>query len=342
MEILVVGGAGFIGSNLSHYFASKGDDVVIFDNLSRKGSEKNLEWLRANHKNLTFINGDIRNFDSVSKAVKGADTIFHTAAQVAVTTSVKNPREDFDINAMGTFNVLEAARQSGSDPSLVYYSTNKVYGNNVNNVRLKEGSVRYEFADPEFSNGISENFPTDANEHTPYGCSKYTADLYTRDYAAVHGMKNVTFRMSCIYGTRQFGNEDQGWVAHFIISSLLGKPLMLYGDGKQVRDILFVEDLVKLSESVVSNIAKTKGQVFNVGGGIKNTVSLLELVKLLEEINHKELLVSFGDWRPFDQKVYISDISKIRGTVGWEPKVSVKDGLKKLITWVSINKELFV
>jgi CDP-paratose 2-epimerase len=342
MKILITGGAGFIGCNLADYFLKKGYEVIVFDNLSRSGTEKNLKWLKDNHKKgLSFIKGDVRNFKSLIKACKDVDAIFHTAAQVAVTTSLKNPREDFEINALGTFNVLEAARRSNGNPIVIYTSTNKVYGNNVNKIRLIEKETRYEFADKRYKNGIPEDFPTDANEHTPYGCSKYAAEIYVRDYGAVYGLRTVTFRMSCIYGTRQFGNEDQGYLAHFVISTILGKPITIYGTGKQVRDNLFITDLLEAFDLAVKNIEKVKGKVFNVGGGHKNTSSLLELIDLLEKITGKKSKITFSEWRPFDQLVYISNINKIKEAIGWEPKVSVEEGVKKLVKWVMENKNLF-
>lgn len=341
MKILITGGAGFVGCNLADYFITKGDDVTVFDNLSRKGTENNIDWLKSKHKKISFIKADIRDSEAIKQACNSVDVIFHCAAQVAVTTSVKNPREDFEINALGTLNVLEAARLSSSDPTVIFTSTNKVYGNNVNLIALKEGKESYEFGDPKFSNGVPENLSTDADEHTPYGSSKYAADLYVRDYAAVFGLKSVVFRMSCIYGLRQFGTEDQGWVAHFVISSIFNKPLIIYGDGKQVRDVLFVEDLVKAFEMATENINKTKGKAYNIGGGIKNTISLFELMSILEKLNSKKLTYSFSDWRPSDQKVYISDIRKAKNEFGWEPKISSEEGIKKLHSWIVSNKHLF-
>jgi CDP-paratose 2-epimerase len=342
VKILVTGGAGFIGSNLSHHYLNKGHEVIVFDNLSRKGTEKNLEWLNANHKkNLTFIKGDIRNFDSLLDASKYADMIFHTAAQVAVTTSVKNPREDFEINALGTFNVLEAARQNSTDPIIIFCSTNKVYGNNVNIISIVEKERRYEFSDPKFTDGIPEDFSTDANEHTPYGSSKYAADVFMRDFSAVYGMKTVTFRCSCIYGIRQFGNEDQGWVAYFTISSILKKPIIIYGDGKQVRDILFIDDLVNAFDTASESINKTKGYVFNIGGGPNNTISLLELINLLEKLTGNKIKFNFEDWRPFDQKIYVSDIKKAKKTFGWRPNITKEEGIKKLFDWINSEKKNF-
>jgi CDP-paratose 2-epimerase len=339
-KIFITGGAGFIGSNLANYFLNKGYEVTVFDNLSRKGTEKNLEWLKTNHKtNFEFIKDDIRNFDSLCKATRDVDIIFHIAAQVAVTTSVKNPRNDFEINALGTFNVLDAARQNDSDPIIIFTSTNKVYGNNVNKIPLIEKNMRYEFDDPKYKDGITEDFSTDADEHTPYGSSKYAADIYVRDFSSIYDLKNVIFRMSCIYGTRQFGNEDQGWVSYFIISSFFNKPLVLYGDGKQVRDVLFVDDLVRAFELACQNIKKTKGKVYNIGGGIKNTISLLELLNLLKNLGLNPKY-KFADWRPADQKVYISNIMKAT-EFGWKPKISPQEGVKKLLEWVKENKRLF-
>jgi len=342
MNILITGGAGFIGSNLADYFLRKGDEVTVFDNLSRKGTEKNLEWLKNNHKKrLNFIKGDIRKFDQVLSSVKDIDAVFHCCAQTAVTTSIRNPREDFEINALGTFNVLEAMRKSKKHPITIFCSTNKVYGNNVNKIPLVEKETRYEFADPKYENGIPEDFPTDADEHTPYGSSKYAADTYVRDFSAIYGLRTITFRMSCIYGTRQFGNEEQGYLAHLTISKIFGRPLTIFGSGKQVRDNLFITDLVRAFDLSIKNIDKIKGNVFNIGGGPSNTSSLIEILDLLEELSGKRSKITFSDWRPFDQKIYISDISKVREATGWEPEVSVREGVKKLVDWVSQNRELF-
>jgi len=242
MKILITGGAGFVGTNLTDHFLDKGDEVIVFDNLFRKNVKMNLTWLKKKHeKNLIFVKEDVRDFYKLKKVCKDVDVIFHTAGQVAVTTSVKNPREDFDINALGTFNVLEAARMSNRNPIIIYTSTNKVYGNNVNKIPLTEKETRYEFSDTNFEKGIPEDFSTDADEHTPYGCSKYAGDIYMRDFHEIFGLRTVTMRLSCIYGLHQFGNEDQGWVAHFVISSVFDRPLIIYGDGKQVRDVLFID-----------------------------------------------------------------------------------------------------
>lgn len=342
MRILITGGCGFIGCNLADYFLREDSEIIVYDNLARNGTEKNKRWLEENHKrNLTFVNGDIRDFESLKKVVKDVDRVFHTAAQVAVTSSVKNPKEDFDINALGTFNILEAARQSNTDPVLFYTSTNKVYGNKVNEIPISEKEFRYEFTDGNFSNGIPETFPTDADEHTPYGSSKYAADVYVRDYASVFGMKTVTFRMSCIYGLRQFGNEDQGWVVHFLISSVLNKPIVIYGSGKQVRDVLFIDDLINAVDLAVTNINRTKGEVFNMGGGPNNTMSLLELLNIINTRRTEKIKVSFEDWRPFDQKLYISDIAKAKKYFYWEPKIDKEAAVNKILDWIEGNTHLF-
>jgi CDP-paratose 2-epimerase len=343
-RIFITGGAGFIGTNIAKYFLDRGAEIIVFDNLSRKNVEKNIKWLQTmKNKNFKFLKEDIRNFAVLAKSFKEIepDVVLHCCAQTAVTTSVKNPREDFDINALGTLNVLESARQCTSSPVIIYTSTNKVYGNNVNKIPLIEKESRYEFSDKKFKNGIPEDFPTDAAEHTPYGCSKYVADLYVRDYFSVYGLPAVIFRMSCIYGTRQFGIEDQGWVAHFIISSILNRQLTVYGDGKQVRDILFVDDLVKAVELVIDKISSVKGQVFNIGGGSENTISLLELINVLEKISKRKISYNFSEWRPFDQRVYVSDICKINKYTGWKPKIDISEGIEKLFKWVDENKRLF-
>ena len=335
MKILVTGGAGFIGCNLADYFLNKKSEVIVFDNLSRKGVEKNLEWLKSNHKKMIFVKGDIRDFDSLRAVNKNVDIIFHTAAQTAVTNSVKNPREDFEVNALGTLNVLEAARCSNSDPSVIFCSTNKVYGNNVNKITLVEKETRYEFADSKYDNGIPEEFLTDANEHTPYGCSKYASDVYIRDYSAVYGLKTVTLRMSCIFGEHQHGCSDQGWLDYMLRCAVGRKPITVYGDGKQVRDILHIADLVKAFELAVKNVAKIKGQAFNIGGGPKNTISIIELMNLLKNDFGVNVKYSFGHWRPFDQLCYISDIRKAKKEFGWEPEVSKIAGIRKQYEWIA-------
>lgn len=342
MSILITGGCGFIGSNLANHFASKGFEVTVADNLSRKGTEFNLDWLKKKHpKNLKFVNLDIRDLEKLKSAAKDKETILHTAAQVTMTDSVANPRNDFEINVVGTFNVLEAARLSNENPIVVYTSTNKVYGEGPNIIKLEETKTRWKFSDKNFQNGVPETFSTDFDKHGPYGNSKYAADLYVRDYAHVYGLPTVTFRQSCIYGTRQFGNEEQGWVAHFVISSVLGRPINIYGDGKQVRDVLFMEDLARAFEFSIEKINKAKGQAYNIGGGPRNTLSLLELMSMLEKMNGKKIDSKYFDWRPADQKVYISDISKAKKVFGWEPQISPDEGVSRLHRWVKENISLF-
>jgi CDP-paratose 2-epimerase len=343
MKILITGGAGFIGCNLANYFLTKGNDVIVYDNLFREKVEKNLEWLKQKHsKGLTFVRGDIRDSKKLEQCCKDVDAIFHCAAQTAVTTSLENPREDFEINAVGTLNVLEAARKSNSELAVIFCSTNKVYGNNVNRIPLAKKETRYEFADPKFENGISEDFPTDANEHTPYGCSKYAADLYMRDYHAIFGLKTVVLRLSCIYGPLQHGTKDQGWLSHFIISGVFNKPITIYGDGCQVRDILYITDLARLFELIIKNIKKARGKVYNVGGGKNNTISLLELIQFLKEKLNLELRYSFSQWRPADQKVYYTDITKVKKELGWEPLVGKEEGITKTYEWIVNNKQMIL
>lgn len=336
-KILITGGCGFIGSNLAAHYLDKGWEVVIYDNFSRLGAESNAAWLADQSSGgLNFVIGDVRDFESLCKAVPGADVVAHLAAQVAVTHSVTDPREDFEINAVGGFNLLEAVRGYGTDPVILYASTNKVYGE-LEGAQVLEQPTRYEFDGLE--HGISEELPIDL--HSPYGCSKGALDLYMLDYARIYGLKTVVFRQSCIYGPRQFGVEDQGWVAHFVISALLGRPIIVFGDGKQVRDVLHVRDLITAFEAAVERIEVSQGQAYNLGGGPINTLSLLELIERLEDKLGESLSVSFNDWRPGDQKAYISDIRKAKDDLGWEPLVGVGVGLSDLRQWVKANYELF-
>ncbi|EKD63232.1 MAG: hypothetical protein ACD_51C00315G0003 [uncultured bacterium] len=338
MKILITGGAGFIGCNASAYFLGQGHEVTIFDNFSRKGTESNFEWLKSKYPNVNVVRADIRDADAIKKTVaEGSfDTVLHFAGQVAVTTSVTDPREDFEINALGTFNMLEACRLAPQKPIVIYSSTNKVYGG-MEDIATIERNGRYEYRD--LPAGVPENRILDF--HSPYGCSKGCADQYVRDYSRIYGLKTVVFRQSCIYGYRQFGVEDQGWVAWFIIAIVLGKQLTIYGDGKQVRDILFIEDLVAGYDAAIRNIEKCAGQVYNVGGGAGNQMSLLELIAFLEKFTGKKIEYKFADWRPGDQPVFVCDIAKAKKDFGWEPKVAVEQGVKKLFDWVSENKNLF-
>ncbi len=332
---LITGGAGFIGSNLADALASDGWVVWIFDLLARPGVERNLTWLQERHGGrVRFIRGDVRDFPAVAEAVRQAEVVFHLAAQVAVTTSLIDPRTDFEINALGTLNVLEAARQARHRPIVLYTSTNKVYGA-MEEVPVVEEATRYRYADRPF--GIDERQPLDF--HSPYGCSKGAADQYVRDYARIYGLPTVVFRMSCIYGPRQFGTEDQGWVAHFVISAMTGRPITIYGDGKQVRDLLFVTDLVAAMRAAVERIDRTAGQVYNIGGGPEHTLSVWhEFAPLLAEILGRPLdPPAFGSWRPGDQKVYVSDIRKAMRDLDWRPQVGVREGLTRLAEWVREN-----
>lgn len=347
MKVLITGGAGFVGSHVAEYYAKKGDEVIVFDNFSRAtllghaiNVTYNWDYLKSNYENVKLIRGDIRDARKMEDAVKGADVIIHTAAQTAVTTSLTDLRTDFEINALGTFNVLEAVRKAGTKPAVILCSTNKVYGNNVNKIPVKGKETRYEFADPKYKNGVPEDFPIDLCEHTPYGCSKLAADLYVQDYAERREIDAAVFRMSCIYGTRQFGVEDQGWVAWFTIATMTDKPITIYGDGKQVRDVLYVTDLVEAFDSFVRKRDKVRSKVFNIGGGPKNTLSLLELLELLEGKTGKKSTINFSDWRAGDQKVYVSNISRAEKELNWSPKVNRDQGIKKLVKWIGMNKEL--
>ncbi len=337
MKMLVIGGAGFIGSNIANKYLKKGEDVFVFDNLSRRGTEWNLNWLKK-YKNLKFIKGDIRNYDEVKKLFlkEKFDIVFHMAAQVAVTTSVLNPREDFEINALGTFNILEAIRETKQNPVILFASTNKVYGG-MTDIKIVEKKGRYTYKD--IKGGIKEDRLLDF--HSPYGCSKGTADQYMIDYSRIYGLRTVVFRQSCIYGYRQFGIEDQGWVAWFTIAAALGKKITIYGDGKQVRDVLFIDDLLNAYDAAIKNIEKIKGQAFNIGGGPENTMSLLELISFLEKFFNKKIKLKFADWRPGDQPVFICDISKAKKLLKWEPEINPEKGVKLLYDWVKDNLELF-
>lgn len=338
MKVLITGGAGFIGSNIARAYLEKGAKVAVLDDLSRKGTKFNLDWLKSLGK-IEFYKQDICDHPGLKKALAKCgevDIIFHMAAQVAVTTSVTDPRNDFEINALGTFNLLEAVRELRMDPVIIYASTNKVYGE-MTDLAVTEREGKYQYAD--LPHGIPETRQLDF--HSPYGCSKGSADQYVIDYARIYGMRTVCFRQSCIYGPRQFGVEDQGWVAWFTIATALGKPLTIYGDGKQVRDVLHVDDLVRLFQTAYENIDKVKGMVFNAGGGAGNQMSLLELVGFLEEKEGKKIPLSFDDWRPGDQKIYVSDIRKVKSTLGWEPKLSKREGVDVLWKWVRENKGLF-
>jgi len=331
---LITGGAGFIGTNLADALLSKGESVIIYDNLSRDGVEKNLQWLKDKYPvNLKVEIADVRNETKLREAVNAADAVYHFAAQVAVTTSCTNPMLDFEVNTRGTINLLEAIRNSEKQPPLVFTSTNKVYGG-LDDLKVCLKGERYEPEDPLVAaQGISEDRNIDF--HSPYGCSKGSADAYVLDYARTFGLKTVVFRMSCIYGPHQFGTEDQGWIAHFLISALEGKPLSIYGDGKQVRDILHVTDLVRAMLIAQEKIKTLSGKAFNIGGGVANTISLLELLKIIKTLHGEAIDVNFGDWRPGDQRYYVSDIKKFGKEGKWSPKVSAYVGIEKLYLWLA-------
>jgi CDP-paratose 2-epimerase len=334
--VLITGGAGFIGTNLAHRLLENNQRVILFDNLSRPGVVKNLDWLRQTHGDLVqFIRGDTRDAAALASAVKLAGKIFHFAAQVAVTTSLDDPLTDFDINARGTLNLLEAIRAQDNPPPLVFTSTNKVYGD-LADVAISARGMRYEPEDAFLrAHGFAENRGVDF--HSPYGCSKGAADQYVLDYARTFKIPALVFRMSCIYGLHQFGNEDQGWVAHFLIRALAGSPITIYGDGQQVRDILFVDDLVDAFLLAQQNMRTLTGKAFNMGGGPRNTVSLLELLQIIQDIRGKRPKTSFADWRAADQLYYVSDTRRFSEATGWKPKVSATEGVARLYHWLLEN-----
>lgn len=341
MKTLITGGAGFIGVNIAAKLLDQGESVVVLDNFSRNGTRANAAWLESQYgpNKLTILGLDTRSdWQKIQAAIDQLEieAVYHLAGQVAVTTSVTNPREDFEINALGTFNLLEAVRLSERKPLVIYSSTNKVFGG-MEDIKIVEGEKRYSYQDSPL--GIPEDRLLDF--HSPYGCSKGAADQYVRDYGRIYDLKTIVFRQSCIYGPHQMGIEDQGWVAWFTIAAMLDKKITIYGDGKQVRDVLFVDDLTQAYLTAAREIDKTAGQIFNIGGGPDKTMSLLELIAFLEEFFKKKIEPDFADWRPGDQPVYISDIRKAKAEFGWEPTVGPQEGVKRLFEWVSTNKDLF-
>lgn len=344
-RILVTGAAGLVGSHTAEFYARQGCQVVALDNLMRsklfgydqQSVEYNWKYL-AKYRAIQRIVGDVRDERAVRRAIgKGVDVVVHAAGQPGVPLSIRIPKEDFAINAYGTLNVLECVRQKSPKAAVVYCSTNKVYGENVDKrLALVEDATRYRYRDVE---GVKEDLPLDAEGHTPYGVSKYVGDLYVQEYAHLYGMKTGVFRMSCIYGERQFGFEDQGWVAWFVIANLTRQPITIYGNGKQVRDLLYVTDLVQAYDRFVRS--DLRHGIFNTGGGPHHTTSLLECLELIERLTGQKMQVTFDDWRPSDQKVYISDIRRIKERLGWQPTIAPEEGIQRIIAWVKANPRLF-
>ncbi len=327
--VLITGGAGFVGSNLAErLLQDAGARVRIFDDLSRRGVEQNLTWLSGlvNSNQLEFVRGDIRNASAVYKAAKDATEIYHLAAQVAVTTSIEEPRHDFEINAAGTVNVLEAARRSGRQPYVLFTSTNKVYGS-LERIPVHVEGTRYRAQYAGFA-GVTEAEPLDF--HSPYGCSKGAADQYVRDYARIYGLHTTVFRMSCIAGPRQFGTEDQGWLAHFVYSVLERKPITIYGNGFQVRDILHVHDLVDAMEAAHRSADRTAGQIYNVGGGPERSVSVLAMLEAIADETGIAPILRYSAVRPGDQPLYVSNTTKLEAETGWRPRHSCRETLKAI------------
>ncbi|WP_407113032.1 SDR family NAD(P)-dependent oxidoreductase [Bradyrhizobium sp. LMG 9283] len=332
-HVLVTGGCGFIGCNLADRLAERGDRVLVLDNLARVGVRENAQWLKSRHGDrVTITVADIRDPIPVIDAVREARAVLHLAAQVAVTDSVSDPAADFEINARGTLNVLEAVRLHNGSAPVIFASTNKVYGRLIEDSEIAPQGRRYTPVSGMLSGGISENAPLDF--YSPYGCSKGTADQYVHDYARVFGLQTVVMRMSCIYGPRQFGTEDQGWIAHFLLSAIRGNPLTIYGDGKQVRDALHVSDAVSAWLAALDHIALARGRVFNLGGGPANAISLLELIDRITELTGRKISYRFADWRPGDQPWYVTDTRALATALGWRPQMSLAEGLRSLHAWL--------
>ena len=337
LRYLVTGGAGFIGANYVHRLLSRGDEAVVFDDLSRPGVRANLEWLRQNHgAAVRLVVGDICDERLLRPAAADADAIVHLAGQTAVTTSVGDPVGDFRANAFGTLRVLEAARASPRRPIVLYASTNKVYGA-MAGVATVEAPTRYAYRD--LPCGIAEDQPLDF--HSPYGCSKGAGDQYARDYHRIFGLRTVVLRQSCIYGPRQMGSTDQGWLAWFVIAALTGQPVTVYGDGKQARDVLFVDDLLDAYDAAVDRIGTAAGQVYNVGGGPGRVLSVwAEFGPLLERLVRRRIPTTRAAWRPGDQRVYVSDIRKAGRELGWTPRIPVEEGIERLFAWIAAHRSV--
>lgn len=336
-KVLITGGAGFVGVNLAAHLLAQGEAVRVLDCLIRPGSERNLEWLQQCYPDgVDFIQADVRNPQAVAAAMQGVEHVVHLAAQVAVTSSLVNPAFDFDVNAFGTLNVLEAARRSVRAPSLIFTSTNKVYGG-LEDLRLRAEGRRYmPVGDRARARGIDESRGLEF--HSPYGCSKGAAEQYVLDYSRSFSLRTAVFRMSCIYGPHQNGNEDQGWVAHMIRRALAAEPITIYGDGKQVRDVLFVADLLDAFDRARRDIDRLSGRAFNIGGGARNTVSLLELIAQLEELLGHRIELSFDAWRVGDQRYYVSDTNRFETATGWQPHTQVSQGVEALCDWLAAEE----
>jgi CDP-paratose 2-epimerase len=336
-RILITGGAGFIGSNAARYFRARNWNVTVLDNLSRAGTDKNLGWLRE-ATNFDFEHVDVRDQQRINRILAEGrfDAVLHLAAQVAVTISVTDPRTDFAVNALGTFNMLDAVRVHCPEAVFIFASTNKVYGK-VSAAGTELRGNRYAYVDRPY--GIGETEPLDFL--SPYGCSKGAADQYVLDFARIYNIPATSFRQSCIYGPRQFGVEDQGWVAWFTIASLFERQVTIFGDGKQVRDVLHVDDLLRAYEAAIRDPDKVTQQAFNIGGGPANVLSLIDLIEILEVRRGRKMSLRWGDWRPGDQQVYVSDIRKLEASLAWKPEINVPVGVGRLIDWVTENRGLF-
>jgi CDP-paratose 2-epimerase len=335
--VLITGGAGFIGTNLAERFLSNNQPVIVYDNLSRTGVERNLKALSRRFGSLVQVSvSDVRDVSAINRAVTSASQVFHFASQVAVTKSLLNPLIDFEVNARGTLNILEALRSLEYPPPLVFTSTNKVYGP-LTNLKLVQKGTRYEFDDNKsrFS-GINESYPLDF--HSPYGCSKGAADQYVLDYSRTFNIPAVVFRMSCIYGPHQIGTEDQGWLSHFLLKAIEGKPITIYGDGMQLRDVLHVNDLIVAFDSVTDNLERVTGQAFNIGGGPANTIRLLELIDIINKLTGKNCVVDYEEPRMADQRYYVSDLRKFQALTGWVPRINVLDGVTSLYNYLCESK----
>jgi CDP-paratose 2-epimerase len=331
---LITGGAGFIGSALADRLLGRGDAVTVFDNFARAGGRERLGRLEARHgrERLHIVSGDVRDYAALADVTQGAHAIYHLAGQVAVTRSVADPRLDFEANALGTLNALEAARHRAPDAIFLYASTNKVYGN-LENLGITEEPSRYAFAD--LPHGISEAQPLDF--HSPYGCSKGAGDQYARDYHRVYGLRTVVLRQSCVFGPYQSGTEDQGWLAWLILAALEDRPITIFGDGKQGRDVLFIDDLLDAYDAAVTVPSAGCGEVYNIGGGRDRSVSIwLEFGGLLQQLLGRAVRVRYAAWRPGDQRVFISDIRKAERALGWSPKVPVEEGVRRVLEWARL------